>query len=313
MRGRRWKVRILAGALILMGLIEQATAQMPAGKPAAVVNGVAISMADFEAAKKRLPQPPVELTADRKKMMDMQLLSMMIDDVLIKQFLAANVPPVPAVEVERHFASLVENVQKQGKSMADYCKEAGTNEQEIRAELASRLQWANYGATRLTEADLQKYYLENKDFFDETMVRASHILIRLQPGTPENEKAQARARLTALRNDLLAKKIDFAEAAKKYSQCPSAAKGGDLDFFPRKGVVDEEFARVAFGLQIGQVSEIVQTVFGLHLIMPTQRKEGKGSDYNKIKDDVREMCLQELWQAVMASQRQHAKIEINLP
>jgi len=129
----------------------------------------------------------------------------------------------------------------------------------------------------------------------------------------ENEKAQARTQLTALRNDLLAKKIDFAEAAKKYSQCPSAAKGGDLDFFPRKGVVDDEFARVAFGLQIGQVSEIVQTVFGLHLIMPTQRKEGKGSDYNKIKDEVRELCLQELWQAVMASQRKNAKIEINLP
>jgi parvulin-like peptidyl-prolyl isomerase len=312
MRGRTWKVWMLAGTLILAGVVGEASAQAPA-KPAAVVNGVVISMAQFEAAYAQTGETAVELSADRKQMMRMQVLSMMIDDVLMKQFLAANAAPVPPEVVEKQVAELVESLKRQGKTIADFCRETRNTEQTIRIEIAARLQWAGYSASRLTDAVLQKYYLDNKDFFDGTMVRASHILIRLPAGAAESDKARVYSQLNQLRSDLLARKIDFAEAAKKYSQCPSAAKGGDLDFFPRKGVVDENFARVAFMLQKGQISEIVQTGFGLHLILATDRKEGKPSDFAKIKDDIREVCVEELWQTVMASQRQNAKIEINLP
>ena len=56
----------------------------------------------------------------------------------------------------------------------------------------------------------------------------------------------ARSQLSNLRQDIVTGKIDFADAARKYSVCPSASKGGDLDYFPRKYAFHENFARVAF-------------------------------------------------------------------
>jgi PPIC-type PPIASE domain len=262
---------------------------------------------------KKVGVSPVELTADRKKMIQMQNLSMMTDEILRYQFLAANAPRVQPAEVERLFADLVDNLRTQGKTLSDFCRDNATTEPDIRKDLTARLQWSAYGNARLTEADLQKYYLENKDFFDGTMVRASHIVTCLVPGMPEAEKAKARAQLTELRNALLARKIDFAEAARKYSQCPSAAKGGDLDYFPRKFALEDSFARIAFALQVGQMSDIVETSYGLHLILVTDRKEGKPSDLMRIRDEVRQLCLEEMWQTYLPTLRKAAKIEINLP
>src|SRR5262249_56914362 len=99
---------------------------------------------------------------------------------------------------------------------------------------------------------------------------------------------------TELRAQILGDKTDFAAAAKAYSQCPSASDGGDVGTFPRKFVVDENFARAAFALKPGEVSGVVQTDFGLHLIKVTERKPAQPSDFNKIKDDVREIYLDDL-------------------
>src|SRR5205807_109095 len=108
--------------------------------------------------------------------------------------------------------------------------------------------------------------------------RASHILVRLSPTASEAEQKDMRARLAALRQDIVAGKIDFAEAAKKYSQDTLAANGGDMGYFPRKMVVDELYARTAYSLKVGEVSPLVQTEFGLYLIKMTDRKPGTPSE-----------------------------------
>ena len=68
---------------------------------------------------------------------------------------------------------------------------------------------------RTTEPVVQQYYQDNRDAFEGTMVRASHIVLRLPPNAPEAEAAAARAKLTDLRAQIVAGKLDFAEAAKK--------------------------------------------------------------------------------------------------
>jgi peptidyl-prolyl cis-trans isomerase C len=247
------------------------------------------------------------------KLMQAQIVGMLIDDILMKQYLAANAPPVPAADVERQFGEMVASMEKSGQKLADYCRQTGTTEDGIRKEITARMQWAAYGLTRLTEDELQKYYTANKDYFDGNTVRVSHVFYRLQIGITEPERAQALAQMTQLRNDIVAGKIDFAEAARKYSQCPSKDKGGDLEYIQRKLVVEENFARTAFGLAVGQVSEVVQTEFGLHIIKVTDRKPGQGSDYAKVKDNVRQLYMGELWEVILVSQRKAAKVEINLP
>ena len=95
----------------------------------------------------------------------------------------------------------------------------------------------------------------------------------------------------------------------------------DLDSQEKRAVVvgvnkfqvEEPFARAAFALKVGEVSDIVQTGYGLHLIKVTDRKaNGPPSDFEKIKEEVREACAMEMMNNLVARERQVAKIEINL-
>ena len=90
-------------------------------------------------------------------------------------------------------------------------------------------------------------------------VRASHILVKAQ-----DEAVQ-------IKKDIDAGKISFEEAARKYSLCPSKAQGGDLDYFGR-GMMVKPFEDAAFGGEIGQVSDPVETQFGWHLIKVVDKR-----------------------------------------
>lgn len=91
-------------------------------------------------------------------------------------------------------------------------------------------------------------------------VRASHILVKTE--------AEAKDLLDKINNG-----ADFAELAQEYSMCPSKRDGGDLRFFG-KGMMVKPFEDAAFSLEVGQVSEPVETQFGWHLIKLTDKKEG---------------------------------------
>lgn len=101
-------------------------------------------------------------------------------------------------------------------------------------------------------------------------IRASHILL-MYVGSAESDvtrtKAEALGQITELR-DAIVKGADFAELAEQISDCPSGEEGGDLGFFS-KGEMVPEFDRVAFDLAVGDVSDVVETSFGFHLIQRT--------------------------------------------
>jgi parvulin-like peptidyl-prolyl isomerase len=102
-------------------------------------------------------------------------------------------------------------------------------------------------------------------------IRASHILISYA-GTPVTEATRSQAQAKQLADSLLArvaKGEDFAELARTYSDCPSREAGGDLGFFPRGRMV-KPFEDAAFALRPGQVSKVVETQFGYHIIKRTQ-------------------------------------------
>jgi peptidyl-prolyl cis-trans isomerase C len=305
-------LRSLAGAAILATLASTAQAQAPA-KPAAVVNGEPITMADVEALLKGrgpLATPPTEL---QRKQMQLEAVAMLIDDLIMQQFLRKYAPPVDPAELNKRVAEMQVALKKKNQTLQDFCKETGQTEIQLRTNLANMLQWAAYVKDKVTDADVKRYYDENRDFFDQITVRASHIVFRVPTGAADGERQSTAARLQAIRQDIVSGKLDFAEAAKKHSQCPSAPGGGDIGYFPRKWVVEESFARAAFALKVGEVSDVVQTDYGLHLIKVTDRKPGQPSDFSKIKDEVREIYVEEMRQALVAQQRKASKIEVNLP
>jgi peptidyl-prolyl cis-trans isomerase C/peptidyl-prolyl cis-trans isomerase SurA len=105
-----------------------------------------------------------------------------------------------------------------------------------------------------------------------TTVGASHILISYagsQVQGVERSQEEARTLITELEGRIAAGEIEFAQAASEYSDCPSGADGGALGVFGR-GAMVPAFEQAAFSLGVGEVSGVVETQFGYHLILRTQ-------------------------------------------
>ena len=146
----------------------------------------------------------------------------------------------------------------------------------------------------VSEADSKTFYEENKPRFrQEDSVHASHILIR----TPEQADAAAKAKAKAQADDLLAqikKGADFAELARKFSQDPgSAPNGGDLGFFS-KGQMVQPFEQAAFNLKPGQMSGVVETPFGFHIIRVSETKAGRDMAYEEVKAQIADFLKQQM-------------------
>ena len=125
----------------------------------------------------------------------------------------------------------------------------------------------------LNEQDVKTYFEQNQERLSNNVERrASHILIGAAKDAPAAERDKAKALAQSLRDTLQKSPQQFAELAKKNSQDPgSAAKGGDLDFFGR-GAMVKAFEDAAFALNKGEISPLVETEFGFHIIQVTDIK-----------------------------------------
>jgi peptidyl-prolyl cis-trans isomerase C len=116
-----------------------------------------------------------------------------------------------------------------------------------------------------SDEDAKTFYEKNPDRFKQgEKVRASHILIKVDQKAPPAAKQQARTKIDAILKQAKAGG-DFAKLAQEHSQDGSAAQGGDLNYFTREQMVPE-FAKVAFELKPGEISDVVETQFGYHII-----------------------------------------------
>lgn len=282
-------------------------------KAAAVVNGVTITLGEVEALIKARGSLPKEATEAQRKQLKQLALEKLIDDLLLQQFLQKNAPRMAQDDLAKRMGEMEAALKKEGKTLADLSKETGQTEEQLRRNAVNGLLLEGYIKGRVKEADLKRYYGDNKEFFDGALVKASHIVLRVSPTASDGERMVARDKLLKIRQEIVSKKIAFADAAKKYSDSETASRGGDLGFFPRKGAVEEPFAKAAYGMEVNQISDVVPTDFGLHLILVTEKKPGQPSDYEKIKDAVREFYIEEMIQSLLAEQRKKSKIVTSLP
>jgi parvulin-like peptidyl-prolyl isomerase len=328
MRGQKGLLGGLAGLAALAVLAGRLSAQTPAqpparegipapkagdNKPAAVVNGETIPMADVVSFLGQQPPPPTPLTEAQKRQQETLAVDFLVEQALMRQFLDKNVPaPAPAA-VSKELADLNEALKKDKMTLEGFLKETGQTEAQLRADISLQLRWKTYVLPKLTEPSVKAYYDANKPFFDKVIVGANHILIRLAPNASPAERQAAQIKLAEIRKEIQAGKLKFPDAAAKYSDCPSKANGGDIGKFPYKFAVLEPFAKAAFAMKVGEISDIVATDFGLHLIQVTSRDNGQPSDYAKIKDQVKEICAREMYQEVVAAQRRTARVETFFP
>lgn len=145
-----------------------------------------------------------------------------------------------------------------------------------------------------------------------TQTRARHILLRL---SPQLTQAQALAQLSALRQDVVSGKADFAEAAKRLSQDGSAAQGGDLGW-ASPGMFVPEFEQTMNRLRPGQVADPLVSRFGVHLIEVTDRRDAPMSDAEQrtlARNVLREKKLDEAYVTWAEDVRGRAYVEMREP
>jgi len=129
-----------------------------------------------------------------------------------------------------------------------------------------------------TEEEIQEFYNKYKDTFRKPeSLRASHILV-------DDEEAALNI-ISEIKDGL-----EFSEAAKKYSKCPSNVNGGDLGYFT-KGRMVPEFENAAFELNKGEMSKPVKTQFGYHIILVTDKKEASDSSIEEVRDELERQII----------------------
>ena len=142
-------------------------------------------------------------------------------------------------------------------------------------------------AISLNEADVKTYYEQNvARLSGKEERRASHILITAPKEMPAEERTKARERAEALLAQVRSAPDSFADLARKNSQDPgSAANGGDLDFFAR-GAMVKPFEEAAFTLKKGDISAVVESDFGFHIIKVTDVKAPKPRSFEELRAQI---------------------------
>jgi peptidyl-prolyl cis-trans isomerase C len=141
---------------------------------------------------------------------------------------------------------------------------------DMRVEIAIKklIDIETAGYSNITDQDAREFYDKNPDQFKQgEAIRASHILLLIDEKADESVRKKKRAEIASILKRARAGE-DFAKLAKAHSQDGSAANGGDLNFFPR-GRMMPEFEKAAFALKAGQISDVVTTQYGYHIIKVT--------------------------------------------
>ena len=138
------------------------------------------------------------------------------------------------------------------------------------------------------DAEIKDHFDANKAAYNTPeSANTSHILVKSEQVSND------------LYDKIIANEIDFAEAAKEYSECPSKQKGGELGMYP-KGQMVPEYDAVSFTLKKGEISKPVKTQFGWHIIKMNDKQDAKEAKFDEIKDQVsRELLSQKQRMAYM--------------
>jgi peptidyl-prolyl cis-trans isomerase D len=160
-----------------------------------------------------------------------------------------------------------------------------------------------------TDMEIEDFYrLHEENYKEPEKVRARHILFRIPPKakTSEIQAIQKRAEMVL---ELARKGEDFAELARKYSEDSTASKGGDLGYFTREDMV-KPFSDSAFSLEKGEISGLVRTRFGLHIIKVEDIKEESIKPLSEVKESVIQSVKQEQASEI-ARQRAESFIDLS--
>jgi peptidyl-prolyl cis-trans isomerase C len=307
---------------------EQTTQAAPPVKPVpaqlpdvvARVNGETINKTEFETAIKNLEgRAGGAVPADQRDRVYRGVLDQLIAYRLLTQESKSRNVVVPEAEVDARLSQIRQQFPSEDAFKQTLAQQGMTLDklrEDARSDMRVSKMLQDEVATKvaLQAGEVNHFYEKNPDKFKQgERVRASHILIRV----PENADAAAKEQAKSKATDVL-KQVksgqDFAQLAKTHSQDPgSAPGGGDLGYF-MQGQMVGAFERAAFGMKPGEVSELVETPFGFHIIKVADKQAARTMPIDEVRPQI-EQFLQnqqrmEKTQAFVDTLKAKGKVEI---
>jgi len=294
---------------------------MPAQLPAVLarVNGEAVTKVDFDRLIKnmevRANQP---VPAERRDAIFRQALEQLVTYAVLSQETRARKVTVSDEEVD----GSIKQMQSQFRTEDEFKKALDArgmtldklkSDTRIDMSINKMVESEVSSQPAPSDAECREFYDQNPDKFkQDESVRASHILFRVDENADAATKKkimdQAQAVLKEARGG-----ADFGELAKKHSADGSSQQGGDLNFFTR-GQMVPPFDQAAFAMKPGQISDIVTTQFGYHIIKVTDRKEASTVPFEQVSPRIKEFLTEQQKQRkaddFIQSLKQKAKIEV---
>jgi parvulin-like peptidyl-prolyl isomerase len=296
-------------------------ARPPAGRAAAIpgANEIVATVSEDNVTEKItkgdlfdfLSRYPIPSTENREQVYR-DAVDSLVNTKLLTMFLNRRKIAVAPGKIDEEVARLDQQLKSEGQDLATALLENNKDMDYIRKQMEDRIRWSQYVKAKATDAELRRYVAANRDLFSGTQVRASHILLKVDPDAPAAEKEKVKQKLLGIKSQIDANKVTFAEAANKYSEDPANAggAGGDLDYFTLSSGFIPEFTDVAFKLKKGSISEPIETPYGYHLIQLTDRKEGRPVDFEQNKPYIINVYAGELQKNLLTEERKRAKIDV---
>lgn len=257
-----------------------------------------------------------KIPADKKKEVQSGLKKQIIEDFVMRTVLAneANRRKITATDkdIQAAINQIKENIPSD-KNIKDFLKENNVSREDIALgiKIQKLVEMENGKKNKPTEKEINKFYADNKDkFTTEESVHVRHILVTIDAKDDEKVKAEKKAKIENLRQQVL-KGADFAEIAKNNSDCPSKENGGDLGEIKR-GQTVKPFEDAAFSQEINAIGPIVSTEFGHHVIQVLGHDPAKTVGLDEVKDKIALYLAQqkqaEAFNAMTARLRKNAVI-----
>lgn len=230
--------------------------------------------------------------------------------------------PVTAQEIDAEVAKVIEQVggeenYKKALAAQNITEEGFRKELEKGARVNKLVNQACSHVAEPTEKEIADFFTQHKsEYVTQPKVLCQHILVKSEENDLPEAKSAAFEKIREIRERVV-NGGDFAEEAKKHSDCPSGREGGSLGWFG-PGMMVPEFDKAAFSMKKGEVSDIVQTQFGYHIIYKADEQAGGERTlveaHDEIRDLLRHQARGKAMDAFVNELREAAKIEyVDLP
>lgn len=211
--------------------------------------------------------------------------------------------PVPESEIRSELSILEANLAKVDQSIEDHLRKTRMSLAELKNEIVWKVAWGAYLKKKITEQSMKQYFQRNRKWFDGTEIRVAHILFK-----KSDEVAIQMDMANNVRESIGAGETSWADAVQANSIATVSKKSaGDIGWIRYNEPMPTGFTKVAFQLELEQISEPVPSAFGIHLIKCLEIKAGK-TKLADVEDELRGHMTRFLFDRIADKHRDDVEI-----